>query len=136
GSLKVSADYFTPEDNGWEQMVITRTFDPAVVGSDYVSVSVDVKVDPSSVPTTGGQYGYFEFKRPDSTSMGGVNLTSTNWTTITFPIAPTEGTLKGIIIQNGNGGFQGPITYYLDNLAFNKAVTGPTAPTLAIAKNP
>lgn len=136
GSLKVSADYFTPEDNGWEQMVITRSFDPAIVGSDYTSVSVDIKVDPSSVPTTAGQYGYFEFKRPDSTAMGGVNLTSTNWTTITFPLSPTEGELTGIIIQNGNGAFQGPITYYLDNLVFSKPTSGPTAPRLAISKSP
>lgn len=136
GSLRVSADYFTPADNGWEQMVITRSFDPPVTGSDYVSVSVDVKVDPSSIPTTAGQYGYFELKRTsDATPLGGVNLTSTNWTTITFNIAPTEGTLNGIIIQNGNGGFQGPITYYLDNFVFTKAVSGPAPPKVSIAKN-
>jgi hypothetical protein len=136
GSLKVTADYFTAGDDGWEQMVITKSFDPAVVGTDHVSVSVDVRVDPESVPTAAGQYGYFELKRTDGSAMGGVNLTSTNWTTITFPIAATEGTLTGIIIQNGNGGFQGPVTYYLDNFVFTQKVGGPQPPTLAIAKNP
>jgi hypothetical protein len=135
GSLRISADYFTPADNGWEQMVITKTFDPPVVGSEYVSVSVDVKVDSSSVPTAAGQYGYFELKRPDGTAMGGVNLTSTNWTTITFNIAPTEATLNSIIIQNGNGGFQGPIIYYLDNFVFTQAAGGAAPPTVAITKN-
>src|SRR4029453_8359407 len=38
GSLRVSADYFTAEDNGWEQMIVTRTIDPPVVGSRYLSV--------------------------------------------------------------------------------------------------
>ncbi len=135
GSLRVAADYFTPEDNGWEQMVITKTFETPVVGSDYVSVSVDVKVDPSSVGTAGGQYGYFELKRPDGTAMGGVNLTSTNWTTITFKIAPTEGTLSGIVIQNGNGGFRGPIIYYLDNFVFTKAAGNATPPKLTLTRS-
>lgn len=72
GSLRVEADYFTPAGDGWEQMVITRTFAEPLVGSDYVSVSVDVKVDPSSVLNSDGNYGYFELKRPsDATSMGG-----------------------------------------------------------------
>ena len=135
GSLRVAADYFTPEDNGWEQMVIMRTFETPVVGSDYASVSVDVKVDPSSVATAGGQYGYFELKRPNGTAMGGVNLTSTNWTTVTFKIAPTEGTLNGIIIQNGNGGFRGPIVYYLDNFVFTKAVGSAAPPKVMLTRS-
>jgi hypothetical protein len=135
GSLKVTADYFTPEDNGWEQAVITTTFAEPVVGADHIVVSVDIRVDPTSIPTAAGQYGYFEFKRPDGTALGGVNLTSTDWTTIRFEIPPTEGSLTGLIIQNGNGGFQGPVIYYLDNLVFTQRAGGPNPPTLAIAKN-
>lgn len=137
GSLQVTADYFTPAGDGWEQMVITRSFAEPIVGSDYESVSVDVKVDPSSVPSTGGNYGYFELKRTSNgSSMGGVNLTSTNWTTITFKIPATEGNLNGIIIQNGSGSFQGPIIYYLDNFVFTKSTTQTTSPTLALERNP
>jgi hypothetical protein len=137
GSLRVAADYFTPAGDGWEQMVITRTFAEPIVGSDYVSVSVDVKVDPSSVPNSDGNYGYFELKRTsDSSSMGGVNLTSTNWTTISFKIPATEGTLNGIIIQNGSSTFHGPIIYYLDNFVFAKSATQTTAPTLTLTRNP
>jgi len=135
GSLKVTADYFTPEDNGWEQMVITRSFDTPVAGSQHVSVSVNIKVDPVSVLSAGGNYGYFEFKRTDGSALGGVNLTSTEWTTVTFDIPPTEGDLTGIIIQNGNGGFQGPIIYYLDNFVFTQKSGGTPPPTLAIAAN-
>jgi hypothetical protein len=135
GSLRVEADYFTPEESGWEQMVITRAFDPAVTGSQYISVSMDVKVDPESVPTLNGQYGYFEFKRTDGTAMGGVNLTSTNWTRITFPIAPTEGNLAGIIIQNGNSGFQGKIAYLVDNFVFTSRPSNVKSPELSIASS-
>lgn len=133
GSLRVEADYLTPEDNGWEQMVITRGFETPIVGSEYVSVSVDVKVDPESVPTLNGQYGYFELKRTDGTAVGGVNLTSTNWTRISFAIAPTEGSLTGILIQNGNGGFQGKIVYLLDNFVFTKSAGSEKTPELSIA---
>ncbi len=135
GSLRVEADYFTPEDSGWEQMVISRTFETPIIGSEYVSVSVDLKVDPESVPTLSNQYGYFEMKRPDGSAIGGINLTSTEWTRITFPIPPTEGTLTGIIFQNGNGAFQGKVVYQVDNLQFTKSAAGSTAPVLSISSN-
>ncbi len=136
GSLRVAADYFTPAGDGWEQMVITRAFPEPIVGSEYVSVSIDVKVDPASVPNSDGNYGYFELKRTsDASSMGGVNLTSTNWTTITFNIPATEGELTGIINQNGSGSFQGPIIYYLDNFLFTKPATEITAPSLTLTRS-
>ena len=63
-------------------------FDAPVIGSQYEAIAVDVKVDESSVANTDGHYGYFELKRTsDGSAMGGVNLTSKEWTTISFPIA-------------------------------------------------
>lgn len=136
GSLRVSADYFTPAADGWEQMVVGYTFETPLVGAEYSSVSVDVRIDPASVPATGGNFGYFEIKRPsDATPIGGLNLTSTNWAHITFNIPPTEGTLNGVIIQLGSGGFQGPVTYNLDNLTFAKKGGATPPPTLAIERN-
>lgn len=135
GSLKVVADYFTPVDDNWEQSVITRNFPTPIVGSDYESISVDVKVDPSSVKTKDGNYGYFELKRTSNGNpFAGFNLTSTDWTTLTFKIPPTEGNIGGILIQNGNGGFQGPVTYYLDNFVFNQKPEGTPPPSLSIDK--
>ena len=95
---------------------------------------MDIKVDPNSTPTSGGQYGYFELKRSDGTAIGGVNLTSTTWTTITLPLPATEGEITGIIVQNGNGAFQGPVTYYLDNLLFTQRSGEVTRPKLAFEK--
>ncbi|MDA1277273.1 MAG: hypothetical protein O2960_24955 [Verrucomicrobia bacterium] len=136
GSLKVSADYFTPAADGWEQMVVAYTFETPVVGADYLSVSVDVRVDPSSTLTAGNNYGYFEIKRPSNgTPLGGVNLTSTDWTRITFNIPPTEGMLNGVIVQLGSGGFQGPVAYNLDNLSFVKKAGGLAAPTISLERS-
>ncbi len=131
GSIAVTADYYTASDDGWEQMVVTRSFEEPVVGSQYLAISVDVKVDPSSVPTNDGNYGYFELKRLDGATFGGVNLTSTDWTRVSFELAATEGEIPGIIVQNGNSGFQGPITYHMDNLSFTPRDSGETsAPSL------
>jgi hypothetical protein len=88
GSLKVESPVFTGAGD-WEQEVTEKTFNPPIKASLYASVSVDVRVDPSSSPTSAGQYGYFEVKYGDGgTAYGGINLpsSSTNWTTVTFNI--------------------------------------------------
>ncbi|MCZ7638362.1 MAG: hypothetical protein M5U12_21355 [Verrucomicrobia bacterium] len=64
-----------------------------------------------------------------------MNLTSTEWTTLTFTLPATEGQLNGIIIQNGSGTFQGPIVYYLDNFLFTASGTEPSPPTLTLTRN-
>src|SRR5262245_9329464 len=61
GALRISAPYYTGAGD-WEQAVVLRTFTNALKASDYQTVSVDVKVDPSSVPIAAGQYGFFEIK--------------------------------------------------------------------------
>jgi hypothetical protein len=127
GSLEAYKD-FTGAPSGWQQMVIKiQDFNPAIVSADHAAVSVDVKVDPSSTPTAAGQYGYFELKHGSGgVAFGGVNLTRTNWTRYTWDIAAGTADIVQLRIQNGNGGFLGPITYYLDNLVFVQKVGGPT----------
>ncbi|HTL55945.1 MAG TPA: hypothetical protein VL361_09715 [Candidatus Limnocylindrales bacterium] len=135
GSLKASADYFTPASDGWEQMVFKHIdFDPAFAIADYAGIAVDVKVDPSSVPTPANQYGYYELKYGSGgVSYGGVNLSATNWTTYSWPIAAGTPDLVQLRVQNGNGSFVGPITFFMDNLVLIKKVG---APTLAILTSP
>ncbi len=134
GSIKAVADYFTPESNGWEQMVFKHAnFDPAFAMADYAGIEVSVKVDPSSVPTPAGQYGYFELKYGSGgVAFGGVNLSSTNWTTYSWPIAPGTADLVELRVQNGNGEFQGPITFFMDNLVLIKKVGAPTLGILTV----
>jgi hypothetical protein len=104
-----------------------QNFNPAIVAADHAAVSVDVKVDPTSTPTTAGQYGYFELKHGGGgVAFGGVNLTRTNWTRYTWNIAAGTTDIVELRIQNGNGAFQGPIRYYLDNFVFVQKVGGPT----------
>jgi hypothetical protein len=124
GSLRVEAAYFTPAADGWEQAVIHRTFTNAIKASDYVTVSVDVRVDPSSVPTPAGQYGYFEIKYGSGgTSFGGVNLTNTDWTTLTWNVPASTPDITEILIQLGSADFKGPVIYEMDNFSFNAGRT-------------
>src|SRR5262249_11073464 len=117
GTLRVEADYLTGAGT-WEQAVILRTFTNAVKASDYATVSIDVKVDPSSLPTTGNQYGYFEIKYGSGgTSFGGVNLTSTKWTRLTWPIAAGTPDISEIRIQIGSGEFSGEIIWEVRNFS-------------------
>jgi hypothetical protein len=134
GSLKAVADYFTPESNGWEQMVFKhQNFDPAYAMADYAGIEVAVKVDPSSAPTPAGEYGYFELKYGSGgVAFGGVNLSSTNWTTYSWPIAAGTPDLVELRIQNGNGSFQGPITFFIDNFVLIKKVGAPVLSILTV----
>lgn len=127
GSLESYKD-FTGAPSGWQQMVIKiADFSPAIVSADHAAVSVDVKVDPSSVPTAGNTYGYFELKHGSGgVAFGGVNLAQTNWARYTWNIAAGTADIVQLRIQNGEGGFLGPITYYLDNFVFVQKVGGPT----------
>ena len=120
GSLRVGAAYFTPAADGWEQAVTQRTFTNAIKASQYQTVSVDVRVDPSSVPTPAGRYGYFEIKHGSGgTSFGGVDLTSTNWTTLTWNVPAATPDITEIRIQLGSADFKGPVIYEMDNFQFN-----------------
>ena len=136
GSLKVYKD-FTGAPSGWQQMVTKiQDFSPGLVMSDYKAISVDVLVDSSSTPTALGQFGYFELKYGSGgVAFGGVNLSRTNWTRYTWDIANGTPDLVQLRVQNGNGGFLGPITYYMDNLVLVNKVGGPTLAILTFPQD-
>lgn len=134
GSLKVSAPYFDPTITSWQQAVITVPFAETNISQAYTHVNVDVKIDPSSIPTGGGNYGLFEIKTPSGTTVGGATLTTTEWTHLSFEITPSIGTVNGFIFQLGAGDMKGPVTYNLDNLTFSVRTEAPPPPTLQLAK--
>jgi len=134
GSLRV-AGTFTPSTS-WQQAVVTVPFPaPVDAAALYTHINVDVKVDPGSTLSSGNNYGLFEIKTPSgSPTLGGAQLTSTEWTHFSFELAPGIGSLNGLIIQLGGGDFLGPITYNLDNLSWTKRLAPPPPPTLSIQK--
>ena len=136
GSLRVAAPYFDPNITTWQQAVIAITFpEPVDAPTLYTHINVDLKVDPSSTLNRDGDYGYFEIKRPDGAVIAsGVDLNGTEWQHLSFEIAPTDGTLSGVIIQLGSATFQGPVIYNLDNFTWTKRLSAPPPPTLSLER--
>lgn len=135
GSLKMTGDYFTTADDGWEQMVITRSFETPIIGSEHTSISVMVKVTEDSTPNLDGNFGYFEFKRTNGSTFGGVNLTEQDWTEVVFELSATEGDITGLIVQCGSSTFQGNVSVLMDNLTFVPRNSQPgEAPPLSLSR--
>ena len=134
GSLRVAANYFTPQST-WQQAVITVPFPDTNVSAGFTHVSVDVKIDPTSTASVNGDYGLFEIKTLSGTpTIGGVRLTTTEWTRLSFEIAPSVGVLNGLLFQLGDDDFVGPVIYNLDNLTWTVRTAPPPPPTLSIQK--
>ncbi|HXJ55327.1 MAG TPA: hypothetical protein VNU68_01565 [Verrucomicrobiae bacterium] len=136
GSLRVAATYFDPNRTDWQQAVITLPFPtPIDAAALYTEINLDVRVDPASMLNRDNNYGYFEVKRPDASVIGaGVNLTGNDWTHLSFPIAPADHQLGGILLQLGSGSFTGPVIYNLDNVSWTKRLAPPPPPTLSLAR--
>lgn len=134
GSLRVAADYFTPQAT-WQQAVMTVPFPDTNVSAGFTHVNVDVKIDPTSTPSVNGDYGLFEIKTTSgSATLGGVRLTTTEWTHLSFEITPGIGFLNGLLFQLGDDDFVGPVIYNLDNLTWTVRTAPPPPPTLSIEK--
>jgi hypothetical protein len=132
GSLRVAANYFTPLST-WQQAVMTVPFADTNVSAGFTHVNVDVKIDPASIPSVNGDYGLFEIKTTSGNpTIGGMRLTTTEWTHLSFEIAPSVGVLNGLLFQLGDDDMAGPIIYNLDNLSWTVRTAPPPPPTLKI----
>lgn len=134
GSLRVAANYFTPQST-WQQAVMTVPFPDTNVSAGFTHVNVDVKIDPASTPSVNGDYGLFEIKTTSGNpTIGGMRLTTTEWTHLSFEITPSIGILNGLLFQLGDDDMVGPIIYNLDNLTWTVRTAPPPPPTLKIEK--
>lgn len=135
GSLKVDANYFVAANN-WQQAIVSKAFAGPVDMSGYTKIELDVKVDAGSTIGGNGNYGFFEVKNPNGGAAigAGVNLTSTEWTHLTYNIPPTLTTLSGLILQLGSGAYLGPVAYYVDNVTLIPRVGETPPPTLSIER--
>ena len=129
---------------GYQQAVYTYQL-PAQVNAavNYSHINLDVKVDPSSTPRAGGDYGFFEIILRNSPTWEwvatgpaettGTRLTSTDWTRISMPIRSGD-QVNGITFKLGDNGFQGPVTLNIDNISWTENTEPPPPPSLEIAR--
>lgn len=124
----------------WDSGVVVNT-----IGA-YKNLSLDLKVDPSSAPTTSGNYGNWEFGLVTfDTDWAQVYLPSvqiplsaTNWTHIVVPLDPTKpGAEKvtGFFVKLwSDGAFTNTFIMNIDNVYLEPATNEPPPPppTMAI----
>jgi hypothetical protein len=124
GSLKLINNFTTAP--AYQQAVYTV---PLAAPQDFNNkvgwISFDVKVDPSSTPRAGGDYGFLELILRQGNDWTwvvptGVRLNGTEWQRVTFQI-PKEGvdSIRAITLKLGDGDLLGPITLNVDNIAYS-----------------
>lgn len=104
----------------------------------YTNMSFDIKVDPTSAITSGGNYGYLEVGFTSdgwgTTTTKGFNvpLSATNWTHIDCPLTASMANIdkvNGYFIKMwSNGAHTNSLIFNIDNIMYTK----PTAPVVIL----
>ncbi|HYG35933.1 MAG TPA: hypothetical protein VEC99_14175 [Clostridia bacterium] len=125
GSMKVTLTY--DANATWQQVqpginLDAKSFD----SSKYWSISFDIKVDPNSaLGSSGTDYGHFQavLQGPGDgwNDLNWTALTDTysTWQHVELGFMPPYDNVNSIVIQVGDGGFTGDVTYWLDNIQIN-----------------
>jgi len=137
---------FDSVPDGYQQSVFTFTLPGGEVDAalEYGSLNLDVKVDPTSVPRSGGDYGYFEVilrNGPDWTWLStevdgatGTRISDNDWHHLSVKVNPLAALTHRLTFKLGDNGLLGPVILNLDNLSFTRNTAPPPPPTLGLAK--
>lgn len=143
GSLKL-VNAFTSVP-GYQQAVYTVQLPaPQNFVGQIGSISFDVKVDATSTPRAGGDYGFLEVilrqgANWEWVTLPGVHLNGTDWQRVTFQVPKTGvDSIRAISVKLGENDFLGPVTLNIDNVAYattpdDVAVTGVDNGTVGVA---
>jgi len=110
---------------GYQQAVFTLQLPGATDFTSQIgAVSFDVRVDPSSTPRAGGDYGFLEVilrqgNNWDWVGLPGVRLNGNAWQRVVFNV-PKSGvdSIRALTIKLGENDFLGPVSLNIDNIAF------------------
>jgi len=96
--------------------------------AQYLSVSFDFKIDPSSSlgSDSSAPYGHVQIIPVDNnwSWMSGIGWTAitsdfTNWQHLEIGFVPPYASLNALVVQVGDGGFTSDVIFYIDNLKVN-----------------
>jgi hypothetical protein len=144
GTIRLEHE-FASMPEGYQQSVFTYQL-PAEVNAaqDFVTVNLDVRVDPASVKRATGDYGYFEvilrngsgwdWLATDIDGASGLRITDNEWHHLSFKINPLGSQVHRLTFKTGDNGLLGPVILYIDNLSFTRATAPPPPPTMSIGK--
>ncbi len=138
GSMRVQNN-FPNRPDGYSQSVVTLDLHSNVDAETlYTKVSLDVRVDPASaLRSTGTSYGALEviFRNgPDWVwnSLGAVQLTSTNWVHLEFPVKAPGDKVHHLTLKLGENNLTNTVIYNVDNIRWTESAVEIPPPTLAI----
>ena len=139
GSLRVSNN-FPDRPNGYGQSVISLDLGGNVDAETlYSKVILDVKVDPSSaLRSTGTGYGALEVIFRNGTdwtwnSLGAVQLTSTEWVHLEFPVKAPGDRVHHLTLKLGENNLTNTVIYNVDNIRWVESATQLPPPVMSIA---
>lgn len=134
---------FTELPNSYQQSVFTFAL-PAEVNAaqDFVTVNLDVRVDPASVKRASGDYGFFEVILRNGTGWdwistqnngsSGTRISDNDWHHLELTINPLASQVHHLTFKVGDNALLGPVILNVDNLSFTRATAAPPPPTLAL----
>src|SRR5262249_9760439 len=129
GSLKVTLGFDAASLNasGNNKGAITIDLSPALDGSTYKTMEMDLMIDPGSAVDGSGNSGFFQMvirngPNYDFNSQFGasVNLND-GWRHISVPVTGAHADIHAITLElYGGAGLTGPVVMHIDNVKFTK----------------
>jgi hypothetical protein len=150
GSLKVTVNLDLDLYAGDNQFALRGSLPSVINGTEYDTLSMDIKYDPTSATRPAGDYGYFEYgvwsaDDYSSSFFGNVTVTSDQegWVHLEAPLLQTYDKIDkiaGVAVKMwagdavGNNHITGAQTFWIDNIKLIAKTGGtpPPDPTLSI----
>ena len=129
GSMKITLGFDAAALNpsGNNKGGITIDLPAGLDGSSYLTMEMDLRIDPSSATDGGGNTGYFQMVIRNggnydwNPQFGGNVKTNEAWQHISVTAVGARDNIRGITLElYGGGGITGPVVLYVDNLKFTK----------------
>ena len=129
GSLKVSFGFDAAALNpsGNNKGAVTIDLPSPIDGSTFVTMEMDLKIDPGSAADGSGNSGFFQMVIRNTGSynfnsqFGGSVSTNAGWRHISTPTSGARADIRAITLElYGGAGLTGPLTLHVDNIKFTK----------------
>jgi hypothetical protein len=131
GSLKVTFGFDAVNLAGNNKGAVTIDLPAPLDASSYLTMEMDVKIDPSSVADSSGNSGFFQMvvrngQNYDFNSQFGSSVsTNDGWRHISAIPSGARNDIRAITLElsgggGGAGSLTGPVTFYVDNLKFTQ----------------
>ncbi|HKQ36790.1 MAG TPA: hypothetical protein VJ063_01860 [Verrucomicrobiae bacterium] len=129
GALKVTFgfDAATLNPSGNNKGAITIDLPSGLDGLSYVTMEMDLRIEPGSATDGGGNSGYFQMVIRNGNgyaynSQFGDNVrTNVTWRHITANVTGGRDNIRAVTLElYGGAGLTGPVVFYVDNIKFTK----------------